>query len=127
MIAQSKKFFLNNSNETPILHKSTLIIAYICTILYSLVQIVELSLNCYVALCATKIVMQYFPYIRAYKQPWSILILLTKPYFTFLNKFVPNLYIGTIGYDFSLILSLELLRTLIKVCQEINLRLFGFC
>lgn len=104
----------------------SLIISYGYSLFYMIFQIIDITLDCYGAMCATKLVMQYLPYIRIYKKPWCIILALTKPYFDLLNKLVPNLYVGNVGYDFSFILALEILHLLGKLFQTINIFMSNF-
>lgn len=108
------------------LSRDAIIITSFCNAFYGFFQIFEISLDCYRAICAITIIMRYIPYLRASKKPWSIFSALAKPYFNFLNKFFPTFYLGNIGYDFSLLFSLEILKALSKLVQEANFRLFFF-
>ncbi len=125
-MAQNKEIFMQNT-KTFASSRDALIAPFFCTILYGLLQILEVSTDCYRLICATKIIMQYFPYIRASKKPWSILSALTKPYFKLLSKCLPIFYVGNIGYDFSLLFSLEILRVLSLLFREVLFFLLFLC
>nr|QOU10729.1 photosystem I assembly protein Ycf19 [Spumella sp. Baekdong012001B8] len=124
-MAQNNKICAHNTQSASS-SLDALIVTSFCTILYGLLQIFEVSIDCYRILCATTIIMKYLPYLRASKKPWSIFIALTKPYFSVLSKFLPTFYLASIGYDFSLLFSLEILRVLAKFLQEANFQLFFF-
>lgn len=124
-MAQNTKKIINNI-EIFTSSRDALIVTSFCTALYTFVQILEISVDCYRTICATTIIMRYLPYLRASKKPWSVLIALTKPYFKILGKFLPTFYLGNIGYDFSLLFSLEILRVLAKLLQEANFLLCFF-
>lgn len=122
-MAENNQIFTHNTRAFAS-SRDAFILTFFCTTLYGLLQILEVSIDCYRILCAMTIVMRYLPYLRASKKPWSILITLTKPYFNVLSKFLPTFYLGNIGYDFSLLFSLEILRAVSKLLQEANFILF---
>lgn len=77
----------------------------------------------YRVLCFTKITFDQLPMFNPYKWPFSIIRIITQPYFKFWAKLLPNLRLGKVSYDVSAILGLEVLSGLLLFCSQI--RMFG--
>jgi uncharacterized protein YggT (Ycf19 family) len=75
----------------------------------------------YRIVCFTRIIFDQLPLFNPYKWPLSIIRLLTKPYFHYWAKFLPNLKIGAISYEVSSIIALELLSAIIALTFIIRL------
>lgn len=86
---------------------------------------VYLMLKMYRMVCFTRIIFDQLPLFNPYKWPLSIIRLLTKPYFHYWAKFLPNLKIGAISYEVSSIIALELLSAIISLTFIIRLSILA--
>lgn len=66
-------------------------------------------LKIYRALCITKLTFDQLPLFNPYSSPLAAIRVLTQDYFGLWAKFLPPFQIGSISYDLSSVLALELL------------------
>lgn len=94
---------------------------YMYVFFADLISYMYLLLKIYRVLCFSKITFDQLPIINPYKWPFSFIRIVTKPYFKFWSKLLPNLKIGSGSYDISAIIGLEMLSTLISVSYKFRL------
>lgn len=80
-----------------------------------------LLLKIYRVLCFSKITFDQLPVINPYKWPASFIRIVTKPYFKFWSKLLPNLKIGSGSYDISTIIGLEVLNNVIALSYKFRM------
>ena len=91
-----------------------LLIADLTGYIYVLIKI-------YRVLCFSKITFDQLPMFNPYTWPFSVIRIITQPYFKFWSKLLPNLKLGKISYDVSAILGLELLSGLLFLCSQLRI------
>jgi uncharacterized protein YggT (Ycf19 family) len=97
------------------------LLIYMYVFLADLISYLYLLLKIYRVLCFSKITFDQLPVLNPYKWPFSFIRIITKPYFKFWSKLLPNLKIGSGSYDISTIVGLEMLNTLISVSYKFRL------
>jgi hypothetical protein len=97
------------------------VIVYCYLFFADLISYMYLLLKIYRVLCFSKITFDQLPLLNPYKWPFSFIRIVTKPYFKFWSKLLPNLRIGSGSYDISAIVGLEMLSTLISISYKFRL------
>lgn len=98
----------------------TRITAYFFLLFADLISYFYLVLKIYRILCFSKLTFDQLPLINPYKWPFSFIRIITRPYFNFWSKLLPNLKFGSGSYDISAIIGLEMLSKLIYVILQIR-------
>lgn len=93
-------------------------LTYIFLLLSDLIGYFYLLLKIYRILCFSKITFDQLPVLNPYKWPFSLVRIITKPYFKFWSKLLPKLKLGKVSYDVSAILGLEFLTCIISVILQ---------
>ena len=83
-----------------------------------LISYFYLLLKVYRILCFSKLTFDQFPLINPYKWPFSFIRIVTRPYFRFWAKLLPNLKFGSGSYDISAIIGLEMLSKLLLITLQ---------
>lgn len=102
---------INNYNNTRGLIYFYIFLADLISYLYLLIKI-------YRVLCFSKLTFDQLPLLNPYRWPFSFVRVVTKPYFKFWAKLLPNLRIGSGSYDISAIIGLEMLNALISTALK---------
>jgi len=90
-----------------------LLVADLTGYMYVLVKI-------YRVLCFSKITFDQLPMFNPYTWPFSVIRIITQPYFKFWARLLPNLKLGQISYDVSAILGLEVLSGFLYLSTHIR-------
>jgi uncharacterized protein YggT (Ycf19 family) len=108
----SSNFFFPNSLIVQIIH-------YTCIFLVNFISYSYLIIKAFKVLCYSKLTIAWFPMINPYKWPFSIIYQLTRPYFSFWSKILPNLRLETSALEISGIVGVEVLNSLGYFCVRI--------
>ncbi len=112
-------FSLNSINSLTLTLEDKFI-PYFLIFLSDLISFSYILLKVYRVLCISKITLDGLPTINPYKWPFSVFRIVTKPYFNFWSKTLPNLKLGKASFDISAILGLEVLTYLIFLCLQLK-------
>lgn len=96
---------------------------YFYLFLIDLLGYIYLMLKIYRVICFSKITFDQLPLLNPYTWPFSLIRVITRPYFRFWSKLLPNLKIGKFSYDVSGILGLEILSCILAAILQ--LRTYG--
>jgi len=91
---------------------------YLTIFISDCIGYIYLLLKIFRIFCFTKITLDQLPFFNPYKWPISLIRIITKPYFKFWSKLLPNLKLGKVSYDVSSILGLEVLSGLIYLSLQ---------
>jgi hypothetical protein len=87
---------------------------YLLVLLADSISYLFLLLKIYRVLCFGKLTMDQLPLLNPYIWPFSLIRIITKPYFKFWSLLLPNVNFGSASYDISAIIGLEVLSKFIS-------------